>query len=258
MYEIRPRDFSAGFVIIFSLSLIVLVGLGAFAIVSGGLATLKDYTNTKDGMSAIVALIPTIVVLAAVLPLIATWIGGVIAYSFALSNFTLALNAANRMTATRSSASEPVAADVMIDRKLFTEITLGAAQEAKTITIKKTLGMFGPEVWRIPVLDDDGVLQYIVHEHAVHSFCIKITYGHSPDRTLSNTTLQNLIDDAEFSKRLRRYVFVSPSDTLSVVKEKMAAERCLDAFVTQSGSSRTPVLGWVTDTILAGLPHDSK
>jgi hypothetical protein len=240
MYEIRSKGLTAELVTV--ISLIGLIGVTAIVIIGNEIAIVSGHATDRS---------PTLFVLATVLPLIATWVGGAIAYSFSSSNFALALNAANRFASTRSPADETAVADAMIDRKQFIEtITLGAA---RSINIKKTLlGMFGPQVTRIPVVNDNGAIAYVIHEIAVHKFLTKIALDHPTDLTLGNATLHDLLTDADLSPTLKRYVVVSSSCTLSDAKRMMAAEpSCQDVFVTQTGRPGEEILGWVTDTRLA-------
>jgi hypothetical protein len=243
MFEIRRRGFTAEFVAVISLIGLILI---AMLVILGILITItschaKDPTLNPSVLSLTVMVL---MVLAIVVPLLATWIGSAVAYAYSSSNFTLALNAAGRIGAPQSATDDRPITDVMIERKQFVEsITLDATQSRNDIPIKKLKEMFRPGVTRIPVLNENGAIEYIIHELPAYKFHSK------PGRT--NATLEDLVNDAELSPWLRRYEVVPSSCTVSDVRKKMAVEPYFqDVFVTPDGRTESPVMGWVTDTRL--------
>jgi hypothetical protein len=238
MFEIRRRGLTADFVTI--ISLIGLIAIAIVVIVGNEILVATNIINPTIN--------PTILVLAAVLPLIATWVGGAIAYSFSSSNFALALNAAGRFAPSESIADERPITDVFIERKQFVEsFTLGTA---KDISIQKLLDTFRPEVARIPVFHNNGAIAYVVHELTAHKFFTKLVSKPPPGLKADDANLDDLLKDEQSLLSLTSYVVVSCSCKVSEAR-KMIAGACKDVFVTQDGRPGCKVLGWLTDTQLA-------
>jgi len=112
---------------------------------------------------------------------------------------------------------------------------------------------------RLPFLDETGRLVYIVHRSVLDQFVSR--------RARSRQLLDNGVSLADVFIE-QPYTLVMFSSTAAFVSgeatmadAKMAMESlpgCYDVFVTENGTSSEPVIGWLTDVIIAASePMDS-
>ena len=106
---------------------------------------------------------------------------------------------------------------------------------------------------RIPVLDPQDQPKYVVHRSTIDQYLtMKVCAASPPD--LKTLTLQNLLDDnADLKKMLENsFVTLNESATLQDVKAAMdAVADAQDAFLTKNGKANEPILGWITNAIIA-------
>lgn len=104
----------------------------------------------------------------------------------------------------------------------------------------------GPGITRIPVIDDDGVLRYLIHRSLLKEFMAART---------GDPTLADLAQDAD--KRaliVDAIAFVPLSATVGDAKAAMdATSKCQDVIVTHNGKRDEPVIGWLTNIELGRL-----
>ena len=66
-------------------------------------------------------------------------------------------------------------------------------------------------------------------------------------------TLQDFLNDPDFKKKATTtFAFVKTDASLAAAKEAMAGKPgCQDVFVTETGAADEPVLGWLTNVVIA-------
>lgn len=104
----------------------------------------------------------------------------------------------------------------------------------------------GPGITRIPVLDDAGILRYLIHRSLLTEFMA----GHKGQPTLADLVqdiaLRSLIFDA--------IAFVALSATVGDAKAAMdTITKCQDVIITPNGMRDEPVVGWLTNVDLGRL-----
>lgn len=110
------------------------------------------------------------------------------------------------------------------------------------------LGLYGPGITRLPVLDDTGALRYIVHRSLIKEFVAGWQGSHSPTLAdfAQNTDNYALIFEA--------VAFVSQSAPIGDAKKAMEdIPRCQDVIITTNGRRDEPVIGWLTNVDLGRL-----
>lgn len=189
-------------------------------------------------------------VFASVLPLFGTWVGTVLAFYFARENLQAATDSTIRL-AGRLEPSTPVS-DVMISRDKMHTYTLQAGQDPKAVEIadlKQTMDTAG--VWRLPIINESGAVLYIVHDSTVSRFAEAIGKRATE---LTDETLGDLLDKPACKDQVKAIGFVAPQADLGQARAAMrSVESCNDVFVTKQGQPSDPVIGWLTNTQLAGL-----
>lgn len=106
---------------------------------------------------------------------------------------------------------------------------------------------------RIPVLDAQDQPKYVVHRSTIDQYLTAQARKSSPP-DLKTLTLQSLIDDStDLKKRLEgSFVTVSETATLQDAKAAMdAVASAQDVFVTKNGTAKEPIIGWITNNIIA-------
>jgi hypothetical protein len=106
---------------------------------------------------------------------------------------------------------------------------------------------------RVPFVDADDRLLYIAHRSMLDQYIARqVTRGRT--NKLDELTLADVLrDDPETGSMFRgTSAFVSLAATLGDAKTAMNRVRdCRDVFVTETGSAQEPVIGWITDVIIA-------
>jgi hypothetical protein len=106
---------------------------------------------------------------------------------------------------------------------------------------------------RMPFVDPDDRLIYIAHRSMIDQFVSRrARTGNVSD--LDHLTMADMFDEQpEFRIMFSRTAaFVPLEATLAEARIAMEAVRnCYDVFLTGSGSPQEPVLGWLTDVIIA-------
>jgi CBS domain len=106
---------------------------------------------------------------------------------------------------------------------------------------------------RVPLVDSDDRLVYIVHRSMLDQFVAQraIAGNHSG---LDQLTMADVFSDRPDFKAMfsGTAAFVAIDATLADARSAMEGKRnCYDVFVTDTGSAQEPILGWLTDVIIA-------
>jgi hypothetical protein len=188
-------------------------------------------------------------VFASVLPLFGTWVGTVLAFYFARENLQAATDSTIRL-AGRLEPATPVA-EVMIPKAQMHGYSVPAQADAGTIKfidIQRTMEQ--SNVRRMPILRGDTV-QYVVHDSTIAKFADSV--GKKPS-DLTTETMNDLLAKPEFRSQVEAIGYVGPDADLAQARAAMRSVKgCNDVFVTKQGQPTDPVIGWLTNTQLAGL-----
>jgi hypothetical protein len=189
-------------------------------------------------------------VFASVLPLLGTWVGTVLAFYFARENLQAATESTARLVG-RIQPRTPVL-EVMIPQARIIAHNLPAGADARAVGLvalydKMTAGKVG----RIPILNAAGAVLYVVHKATIDAFAGSLLPPKDP--AALTETMGDLLDQPDLRKLVEAIGFVGPN---AVVEEARAAMRsvpgCNDVFVTASTKKDDRVIGWLTNTDLAG------
>lgn len=203
------------------------------------------------------------------LPVIATWVGTVIAFYFGKANFEAANKSVNALVQHITNSEEKLKATKVSDKgvmRLFADISYNnsiASKEDKDINLQKDLLDFidtNKKGDRLPIFNEKKVIRFIIHESTMNEFVRKFTtanYKQLLDKKLEDISLDQMInntDDDLKSKITRSSAFVSKSATLFEANQKLLNNSlCQDVFVTENGISSEEVIGWITNNKIAEL-----
>jgi hypothetical protein len=105
----------------------------------------------------------------------------------------------------------------------------------------------------VPFVDPDNRLVYIAHRSMLDQFVSQRARTGNVLNLGQLTMADVFAEQPEFKTMFSgTAAFVGSESTLAEARIAMEAVRnCYDVFVTDSGSAREPVLGWITDVIIA-------
>src|SRR5664280_2921618 len=219
---------------------ITLVALSVLGVVLAAMVAILSATN--EGRPEMARL-----VFVSVLPLFGTWVGTVLAFYFARDN----LRAATDSTLRLQQGIEPGTPvnEAMVPRGKIISFNVPAGGDVSTVKLSDLTAKLQREgVQRIPIFDASGKVLYVVHDA-----CIAMFPG-VDGKDSSAWTIGDLLRDPQSSAFIQAIGIVGPR---AIVADARAAMRsipsCNDVFVTSSGRRDDPVVGWLTNTLLAGV-----
>ncbi|HYK89190.1 MAG TPA: hypothetical protein VE398_10495 [Acidobacteriota bacterium] len=191
----------------------------------------------------------------ALLPLLGTWVGTVLAYYFSRKNFESASQSVERMV---TLTVEQKLGQMFVEKEMMRpgQITLyqiPAGKTPKDVLLKDLRSKLGGKITRIPIVDSSGAILYIVHQSGLFKFFAeKALEGKAAD--IDKLTLQDLVDDAELKNWVANIVYVSEQASVGDAKNKMEQQTgCQDLIVTKTGNKTEPMLGWMTNVDIGRL-----
>jgi hypothetical protein len=225
----RTADRLAMTVIILSAALIAMLSGVAIAFAGEKATTAKDVLNT-------------------VLPLIASWVGTVLAYYYSRENLSAATRNATEMAQQLSGAEK-----LQILRVRDSMIPVDRIDTMKvddTTPLRDIVDFLRKHSrQRLPIFSERGVIRFIVHLSTINAF---LSHCALEKRSLDGLTFGDLIAEPAHAELLRTsFGVVGETATLAEAKAALEQHREReDVFITRSGGRDEPVLGWITDNDL--------
>jgi hypothetical protein len=182
----------------------------------------------------------------AIIPLIASWIGTVIAFYFGRENFESATRQA--MALTKETLDDLSVENIMINVKTIVYRKVDEADDAKSllnpiITLYKDI-----DKDRIPIFSSLLKPRFIIQRSTM------IDYINSKQSTKPDLNLKDMLNDnpKKFSfETIEGFVVVSRTNTVEEALNKMnSIKGCQDVFITDSGKETGEVIGWLTNTMI--------
>jgi len=213
--------------------------LGVTALVMIGYVPQERFSAVKD-------------VLAILLPMIAAWVGTVLAFYFSRENYVadaqfnkdvLGLTLEQKLKSIPvSSAMIPIStADNKFVLKTPSQVKLKA--DLLATTADKT----GRN--RILIVDDNAVVKYIAHRSIVDKFVAERAFAGDQ---VADLTFEALIKNPDYESWIASFASVNSSSTLDRVKALMDADpKCSDVVITADGQKGSPAVGWITNVIVS-------
>jgi hypothetical protein len=191
-------------------------------------------------------------VFTSVLPVIGTWVGTVLAFYFARENLEAATS--STLALTGREIETPVT-KVMIPEADFIALDLGADQkleDVKLTTVRAKMKEIDPPSRRVPIRDTARAVLCVIHDSTLTAYADS-QEGLSIDN-LGETKLGDLLADKTFEPLIKANGFVARSATVADARSVMSSiENCNDIFVTDTGKPSERAIGWLTNTLLAGV-----
>lgn len=193
----------------------------------------------------------------ALLPLLGTWVGTVLAYYFSKDNFQMASNAVRDTVREFNPQLEKLrrlaVRDVMLPFGAIKNLQkLEAGKDEKQIKIQAMEDSLGGVVTRIPVFDDKNAIRYVIHQSMLYKFIAKKSIKDGKFNA-EEANLQDFLDFEDMKETVSETIaFVAKDANLADAKSRMdSVSKCQDVFVTEHGNGDEPVLGWITNIDIA-------
>jgi len=125
---------------------------------------------------------------------------------------------------------------------------------ASTANLKlhELYSLINKTVTRVPIINDDHILEYIVHESIIYKFISEESIrtslqGKSFD--VNSLTLNDFLNHSGITELVRDAIAFVPRDaTILNAKDEMEqVKNCQDVFVTESGKRDGKIIGWLTN-----------
>lgn len=241
------------FLVITSAAGVIVLGAGAILAAALGAEKAKDTTQ---------------LVLGALLPLLGTWVGTVLAYYYSKENFEAATRGTQELVRSVVQRLQTTSvADKMMSAASVFKITIPAGQALKDVTLKavndmyETVGGNGQKISRLLFVDDKGVCVAIIHR----SIWLEMLNAGAKLATPINIAADKLDKvlgepyDTKVGKTFEEFItrtlaHVGQDKTVADAKAAMESQPlCQDVIVTQNGSAKEPMQGWISNIDIARL-----
>jgi hypothetical protein len=183
----------------------------------------------------------------AIIPLIASWIGTVIAFYFGRENFESATRSA--MALTRETLDDIQVENIMINVKTIVYRKIDQAEDTKSL-LSSIISLYKDiDKDRIPIFSASLNPRYIIQKSTM------IDYINSKQDKKADLSLKDMINDnpKKYSFETNEgFVVVSRTNTVEEALNKMnSVKGCQDVFITDSGKETGEVVGWLTNTLIS-------
>jgi hypothetical protein len=151
---------------------------------------------------------------------------------------------------------ETSAKEIMLPINKISFYTIPSDKEPKDINLSEIYKLLNETVTRIPVLDENNILKYLIHQSIIYKFIFDKSVAASKEGKtfdLKALTLEDFLKHEGIKELVTDAIaFVSNDSTIKDAKEAMeAVENCQDVFVTETGSREEEILGWLTNVAVS-------
>jgi hypothetical protein len=189
-------------------------------------------------------------VFSAVLPLLGTWVGTVLAFYFARENLQAATESTLRLAGIETGT--PVTR-VMIRESDFVSYDLGAGARPEDVPLKDVrakMQALVPPSRRLPIRNAAGAVLYVLHDSTLTAYAEEA----GQTTTTLDKTLGDLLSVPKFKELVEAIGFIAEKATVAEARAVMVSTKyCNDVFVTANGKPDERAIGWLTNTLLAGV-----
>jgi hypothetical protein len=190
-------------------------------------------------------------ILATVIPVIAAWVGGVMAYYFGKENFRAGAELAKTFTQTGQQKLENLKAGEsglkIEDAAVFRLDQTTKLLDANLKKLEESFTKNGKPYERLPIIDSKNCVQACLHKSKLKDYKDSLAEAERADTVFSTKKLNDL---AVWDKWKPEDSFgtVTSSENLTRVQQIMSNnQECRDVFVTSDGSRLNPAIRWITN-----------
>jgi len=199
-------------------------------------------------------------VFGSIIPLLGTWVGTILAYYFSEKNFDSARRSVQEMA--KQVTTMDKLRSILVEEKMLKideidKLKITKAKPLDQITlVGDLLEKFEDKGRnRLPILDENNHPKYIIHRSMIDKYLSKKAIEDQlPFDQIESLSLQDLLNEDPKLKQMFETSFVTIKEdaTLADAKSKMEnMTDCLDVFITKNGTKNEPIIGWLTNIIIA-------
>jgi len=258
-------------------ALIAIGILGAF-IILGPLLNVLLASNDAAREKANASLFTTSqYMLGTLLPVIATWVGTVLAFYFGKENFDAAArnsSALIQQLSSREKLQRKSAKEAMMKLGEITYYQLAKGEDVKTLKLQTLIESgFGKDKNkprnRLPIISKEGLPLHVLHRSTLDGYVTAQlieslpagvegdgqTEGTDLTKTavaFSELTLDMLVTSALYKDSMAKsFLTLKETQTLADAKDLLDSDKaCLDVLVTENGTNQSKVIGWITNAMI--------
>jgi len=202
-------------------SLLIIIFLTIFILVSGASDSKMDYVHI-------------------IIPVIATWVGAILAFYYGKQNFDAANEQVRKIVEklTPEQLAEKPVTTIMRALRDMAYFSVPKDRGEKDVKISE-LTKLTDRVSRLPILDAGYIPKYMIHESTINKYLVQ-----NPG---SDGSLQELIQSFKCGLD-NGFVIVSENTSIGAAKKRMEEiPSCQDTFITKSGKAEEPLSGWISN-----------
>ena len=191
----------------------------------------------------------TITIFNTVLPVVASWVGTILAFYFGRENFESAnKQVRDIMKKTEGSSSKTV--NITTIMKPFADMKsypLSQNKQEDKVPLKDLQKLLEGKVNRLPIVDVNNVVKYMIHEASIDKYIAK---GGKVDDSLADFLKERKGQNVEFGLN---HAFVVVGEKASVLEANAKMDEypfVRDVFVTRGGTPNEPYIGWASNVRL--------
>ncbi len=207
---------------------VIILGVVGYKIVGNAKATTEDYQF----------------VYSSILPLVGTWVGVVLAFYFGKENYEAA---SKRYENILNKLTPDVLDNVAVSQIMISKKTMVSRKwsELKDLTVKDVIDFLASiNKSRLPILDDQGKVKYIIHE----SLLSKPQKKEGVGVQAADTSVKMSAFATANESIIGQIITAKETETLEKVRQLMSnTANCKDVFVESAGGE---LVGWLTDTLI--------
>ena len=182
-----------------------------------------------------------------VLPVVASWVGTVLAYYFGRENFEAANQRVSELVQ-RLSPEQLAKSPVTSIMRSFAETVhfkIPDGKEDKDIKLSSIMDLYdGKNITRIPVVHEGNKPKYMIHESRINKH---IADGGKKTDTLADFIAAQKKLNVEFGE-YKGFIVVAEDTTIADAKQRMEKiSSCQDIFISKKGASDEPLTGWISN-----------
>lgn len=186
----------------------------------------------------------------AVIPLVASWIGAIVAFYFSGSTFNAATDKISKMASLKihDKLNDTLSSDVMIPLDEIKAFKLSPEDEHGNGTDfkKDIIDKFSEEITRVPIIDHKNRIKYIIHKSLAYEYLSSIKVQDNPP-SLNDFISYN--DNMSYTSKT--IAFIKVNSKLSEAKIAMDhTPHSQDIIITIDGKKSSPVIGWITNVLI--------
>lgn len=212
-----------------------IIGIAAVAALAIGFSDDRPQTSTM--------------VFTSVVPLLASWVGTVLAYYYSSESMDAATRSVKELMPVEEKLKAIPVAKVMIKIADMTKFKYDDTQRVQDV-LKKLKDSGRGE--RLPFLNDKNNPIYMLHKSSIDSALVEAN-SQDVELTLADVTFEQLFAKVPNLKimALGSFGILGQDATLESTRaEMMRINDCQDVFITEKGTKDSPVVGWVTNGII--------